>query len=71
MKLYVYENLLSERFIEREISSCENRKKLGSYEQIFGELNLEGYFLVVENDEVKQYPDCAKDVPMVNAIIPR
>lgn len=64
MKLYVYENLLSERFIEKELNS-ENK----TYEEIFRELNLEGNFLIIENDEVKQYPQCTKDIPMANAIV--
>jgi hypothetical protein len=59
MKLYVYENLLSERFIVKEIKRPKNK----TYEEIFGELNLDGTFLVVENDEVKQYPECSKDIP--------
>jgi hypothetical protein len=59
MKLYVYENLLSERFVVKEIE----QKELSSYEEIFGELGLSGNFLVIENDEVKRYPECAKDIP--------
>jgi hypothetical protein len=63
MKLYVYENLLSERFVVKEIRGINNKKELSSYEEIFKELNLEGNFLVIENDEVKRYPECAKDMP--------
>jgi hypothetical protein len=63
MKLYVYENLLSERFVVKEIRGINNKKELSSYEEIFRELGLSGNFLVVENDEVKQYPECAKDIP--------
>lgn len=59
MKLYAYENLLSERFIEKELS-CENK----TYEEIFAELGFCGNFLIIENDEVKQYPQCAKDMPI-------
>ncbi|MDR1244567.1 MAG: phage tail protein [Endomicrobium sp.] len=80
MKLYVYENLMSERFVVKEIeqlklssgqspkqnleeqsseTSCENK----TYEEIFREVGLSGNFLVIENDEVKQYPECAKDIP--------
>lgn len=65
MKLYVYENLLSERFTVKEIKRPKNK----TYGEIFGELNLEGNFLVVENDEVKQYPKCSKDMPVRDAII--
>ena len=67
MKLYVYENLLSERFVVKEIRGINNKKELSSYEEIFKELKLEGNFLVVENDEVKQYPQCSKDVPAEDA----
>jgi hypothetical protein len=59
MKLYVYENLLSERFTVKEIKRPKNK----TYEEIFRELKLDGTFLVVENDEVKQYPECSKDIP--------
>jgi hypothetical protein len=67
MKLYAYENLLSERFVVKEIT--EQRFKNKRYEEIFAELNVEGDFLIIENDEVKQYPECAKDTPNKDAII--
>ncbi|MDR2426473.1 MAG: phage tail protein [Endomicrobium sp.] len=65
MKFYLYENLLSERFKEKNIDGAE---KL-TYAQIFERLKLEGYFVVIENDIVKKYPACANEKPQQEAII--
>lgn len=65
MKFYLYENLLSERFKEKNIAGAERL----TYAQIFEHLKLEGYFVVIENDTVKKYPECASNMPAANAFI--